>query len=101
MYVPVYVNVITEPTVYTNSKFGDGYGPIVYSNLQCEGWEKGIIECPKYEYLQFTCSRSSVSGVLCHDGGLLHVVSFSMCDHSSGVILSYRLHQWRCSSHWW
>ena len=65
---------IVEPTVYTNSKFGDGYGPIVYSYVQCNGWEGGIHECFKYEYLQFSCSRSSVSGVLCHDGRYLCVV---------------------------
>ena len=63
-----YAIALAEPTVYTNSKFGDGYGPIVYSYMQCNGWEKGITDCPKYEYLQFTCLRTSLAGVLCHDG---------------------------------
>ena len=74
-YPMSFINV-TEPTVYTKSEFGDGSGPIVYSYVRCNGWEKGIDECYKSLYLQFTCSRTSVSGVLCHDGRLCLLLLF-------------------------
>ena len=40
--------------------------PIVYSNINCNGWEKSIAECSKTNYLHFTCS--STAGLLCPDG---------------------------------
>ena len=33
-----------EPVIYTNSEYGLGKTPIVYYNIQCQGWEKSIIK---------------------------------------------------------
>lgn len=57
----------TEPTIYTHSNFGDGKGPIVYSQLACIGWETSITDCSKSPYASFSCPRSKTAGVLCHD----------------------------------
>ena len=58
----------TEPISYTNSEFGEGQGPIIFSNLGCEGWEKNIVQCYWSEYGSFSCSRDQLVGVFCHDG---------------------------------
>ena len=60
--------LITEPTVYTDSEFGDGSVPIVYSNIECKGFEESFNECSKKEYGSFICSRKHVAGVRCLDG---------------------------------
>ena len=57
---------MTEPFIYTDSKYGKGDGPIVYSNVNCHGWEKTLTECTKTNYLYFTCNDTA--GVLCPDG---------------------------------
>ena len=53
---------------FHNSYFGDGVYPIVYSNLQCIGFEDRISDCVKDTYLQFSCSRDHTAGVLCGQG---------------------------------
>ena len=58
----------TAPISYTNSEFGEGSGPIIFSNLGCEGWEKNIVQCSWSEYGSFSCSRDQLVGVFCHDG---------------------------------
>ena len=56
------------PIVYSNSYFGDGDGPIVWSSISCSGQESSISLCPKSQYLYFSSSRNDVAGVLCQDG---------------------------------
>ena len=41
---------------------------MVYSNVDCGGWENYLIECQKNNYLEITCSYATVAGVLCADG---------------------------------
>ena len=55
-----------EPTIYHSSHYGDGNGPIVYSNVDCKGWEDGIIDCTTDNYLYFTCSQGHAAGVMCN-----------------------------------
>lgn len=57
-----------EPIVYKNSEFGDGDGPIVYSNIGCRGYETSLFDCPKLDNGLFTCSRNTIAGVKCVDG---------------------------------
>ena len=57
--------VFTEPIAFHNSYFGDGYGPIIYSNVSCGGWEQRVTDCAKATYPGFTCSREQTAGVLC------------------------------------
>ena len=60
--------VSIEPVVYKNSEFGDGDGPIIYSDIGCRGYETSIFDCPKIDNGQFTCSRNNIAGVKCVDG---------------------------------
>lgn len=68
MYTGVSIDVFAEPTIYTNSYFGDGNLPIVYSNLQCQGYESSVLDCAKDLYGEFSCSSRNVAGVTCQDG---------------------------------
>ena len=63
-----YLLLILGAIIYYNSAFGSGYGPIVYSYVNCEGHEDSFTECSKYTYLQFTCYNTDTVGVLCVDG---------------------------------
>ena len=46
---------IIEPIAYTADEFGVSTGPVVYSNVDCGGWENYLIECQKNNYLEITC----------------------------------------------
>ena len=61
-----------EPTVYLNSYFGDGNQAIVYSNINCGGFEGGLSDCEKQQYGSFTCSRNNIVGIVCRDSGFSH-----------------------------
>ena len=54
--------------IYHNSLFGNGYGPIIYSNVHCVGDEDRFTFCPKNNYFSTTCDHSDVIGILCKDG---------------------------------
>ena len=60
--------IIIEPIVFTNSTFGAGAYPIVYSSSGCGGWETTLADCNKQQYPLSACSRSNVAGVLCGYG---------------------------------
>ena len=68
MYSYDHVCVLVEPNITTNSKYGTGNGPIIYSNLNCQGWQRSFSECSKSTYRHFTCSSTNIAGVLCTDG---------------------------------
>ena len=51
-----------------NSKFGDGNGPMVYTDVNCFGHEKHISECFKNEFPYFTCDRQYTVVLRCYDG---------------------------------
>ena len=62
----------TEPIVFSDSYFGDGIYPIIYSNMGCGGWESNVIkECKKQTYNDFFCTRDNIAGVLCGYGNTL------------------------------
>ena len=55
--------------VYDNSEYSDGDGPILYSDVSCNGHEDGIYDCEKDSYDDISsCSRTSLIGLLCRDG---------------------------------
>ena len=70
----LYYDPITEPVAFHNSYFGDGHGPIVYSNVTCGGWEQSITDCAKTDYLSFSCSRRQTAGVLCGESKLYRML---------------------------
>ena len=43
-----------ESTVYVNSNFGDGNQAIVYSDVQCGGYEGSLSDCVKQHYGSLT-----------------------------------------------
>ena len=59
---------ILEPIAYSGDEFGVATGPVVYSSVDCGGWENYLIECQKKNYLEITCSYATVAGVMCADG---------------------------------
>ena len=63
----------TEPVAYTGSIFGETEGPLIFSHVRCEGWEKNLTDCEKLEYKNFTCSHYTVAGVMCSNG--MHIIS--------------------------
>ena len=75
---------ILEPIAYTADEFGVSIGPVVYSNVDCGGWENYLIECQKNNYLEITCSYATVAGVLCADGQCqyLSVKKYDICTYN-------------------
>lgn len=62
-----YQLLFIEPTVYTNSFFGDGDTTISISNVTCKGYEPTILNCDKLSYGSFTCGRDNVVGLICQE----------------------------------
>ena len=60
--------MFTGAIISTNSKFGDGEGPIVYTVVNCFGHENQISECLKSEFPYFYCNRQYTIGLHCYDG---------------------------------
>ena len=58
----------SEPLAYRGDKFGSSTGPLLYSDVNCGGWEKSIEECKKRKHLEIQCSHTMVAGVTCSDG---------------------------------
>ena len=60
---------LLEPNITTTADiYGKGDVLIVYSNVNCQGWQKNFSECSKSSYLDFTCTSNNIYGVLCTDG---------------------------------
>lgn len=64
----IFLFLHAEPYVYYGSMFGDGNGPIVYSDVMCGGWEASIGGCMTNQYPASSCSRKNVVGIACRDG---------------------------------
>lgn len=67
----VNISPSTEPIVFSDSYFGDGIYPIIYSNMGCGGWESNVGACKKDGFLDFSCTRDNIAGVLCGYGNTL------------------------------
>ena len=65
MHVRVIHSFLTESI--PSYGFGTGNGPIVYSNVDCSGWENSLSECSSETYLAFDCPPFEAAGVLCAD----------------------------------
>ena len=59
------VLVHAEPIPYY--EFGVGSGPVVYSNVDCIGWENSLGQCSRETYLMFDCPPFEAAGVFCAD----------------------------------
>ena len=63
-----HVPLLIEPMSFGGDRFGPSRGPIVYSNVNCGGWEESVVECAKTSHLGVVCSHDTVAGVMCSDG---------------------------------
>ena len=61
---------LLDPIYYYNGYqlFGYNTGPIVWSYLYCQGWEKDLFECSKSIYTQFSCPARYLASVTCKEG---------------------------------
>ena len=50
------------------SSFGPGSGLIFLDNVQCEGTEGSLLECPSQDPGNHNCGRSEDAGVFCPGG---------------------------------
>jgi deleted-in-malignant-brain-tumors protein 1 len=51
-----------EPVVYNGAAFGISTGPVVYSNVNCGGWENSLDECIKTSYVHLSCPGEEIAG---------------------------------------
>lgn len=56
------------PNVYYNSKYGESSGPVVYSHVNCKGWETQLLGCTKNTFPNVNCSPEKTIGLICKDG---------------------------------
>ena len=63
---------LIAPTTFWSNYFGDGgIYPIVFDYVACNGWEKNVFDCPRQDYLDFTCYRGTIIGTRCYDSKLI------------------------------
>ena len=82
----------TEPYVFYNSHFGDGQYPIVYSDVNCGGWEDLLVECEFTKIPELTCSRKNTAGVLCGYGMLIYSHKMKNLKSFLSFVLQLRLY---------
>ena len=59
-----------DPNTYFDAHFGETVGPIIWSNVNCVGWESSIQYCSKDSFPNFNCSQQYTVGITCKDGQL-------------------------------
>ena len=53
--------------IYTNAHFGEGTGPIAFTNVACSGIESNLMDCD-YSTDLGTCTHSDDVGASCQEG---------------------------------
>ncbi|KAJ8027044.1 hypothetical protein HOLleu_32074 [Holothuria leucospilota] len=53
---------------YRHAHFGEGFGRIWISDVQCKGTELSLLECNHERYQKPSCNHTGDVGVLCGDG---------------------------------
>ena len=56
---------ITDPEAYVEAYFGEGKGEIYIENVQCNGSESSLEDCPASEVGVHDCTHSEDAGVRC------------------------------------
>ena len=59
------VSCITDPEAYGQAYFGEGQGDIYIENVQCNGSESTLEDCPASEVGVHDCTHSEDAGVRC------------------------------------
>ena len=57
---------LTDPEAYGHAYFGEGQGDIYLQNVQCNGSESSLEDCPANELGVHDCYHSEDAGVKCH-----------------------------------
>lgn len=65
-------------TARANAAFGQGYGPILLSDVACTGVETRLFECPNSGLEAVSCSHSRDAGVVCLPGKIAHQYNAGM-----------------------
>ena len=52
-------------TIYTSSTFGQGTGPIFFTNIGCSGTESRLLQCSRSVFGVTSCTHSRDVGVKC------------------------------------
>lgn len=86
--------MLLDPTLYSNSYFGSGYGPVVWSNVDCNGWETNVFECNKNVYPDTSCPLTNIVGLSCRDSTELRPLKLTYCDVSCQVVLMVMFGWW-------
>ena len=59
------LSCITDPEAYVEAYFGEGQGEIYIENVQCNGSESSLEDCPASEVSVHDCTHSEDAGVRC------------------------------------
>ena len=59
------VSYISDPEAYVEAYFGEGQGEIYIENVQCNGSESTLEDCPASEVSVHDCTHSEDAGVRC------------------------------------
>ena len=73
-------NTLTGPTIYHRStQFGQGTGPIFFTNIGCSGTESSLLECSRSVFDVTSCTHSGDVGVKCEGNDLLEQQRHHKC----------------------
>ena len=67
------------PIPVSNARFGQGRGPIWLDNVECNGTEGLLLECPHQGLGHHNCGHDEDTGVICSSGKLYYIVTHSLC----------------------
>ena len=85
-YIQLNIVILLDPSSYyygsAYTYFGYSYGPIAWSYVSCNGWEKDLFACNKYNY--YSCPSHYGVGVICKEGK--YILPFGR------ILIDYSLH---------
>ena len=71
------INCCNSAPAQLGPQFGSGNGPMMYSNISCQGYEKSLSQCSKQQYLSFTCLNNNyIAEVRCYEGHKFLIKNF-------------------------
>ena len=62
------------PIPVSTARFGQGRGPIWLDDVECNGTEGLLLECPHQELGLHNCGHDEDAGVICSSGKLYYIL---------------------------